>query len=159
MTKTAKAQPRTVVDAFRYLRRELTLLGAELLLDAGLGAKQATALVCLKERGAVTMSELAEEIQSDNAAATRIAISLEAMGLIKRTPSTTDRRQTLMQLTAKGLRKAPVALGVYDEVNRRIGGVLTKQDQRDLVALMDRLSDALRDGRATSPAPAPKKKR
>lgn len=160
MTKNVKAV-RPVLDAYRFMRREVTLLGSELLAEAELGAKQATALICLQSMGAVTMGELAEYIQSDNAAATRIATSLEAMGFITRSSSTTDRRQMVMRLTAKGAKKAPTAVGVQDELNRRIGAVLSKDDQRSLAALMDRLSTALRSDRERDAvvAPAPKKKR
>ena len=157
MSKNVKPA-RTVLDAYKFLRREVTLLGSVLLAEAGLGAKQATALICLQRSGAVTMGELAEYIQSDNAAATRIATSLEAMGLITRSASTTDRRQMVMRLTAKGVRKAPTAVGVQDELNRRIAAVLSKDDQRSLSALMDRLSDALRADRERGVAVVPVKK-
>ena len=67
----------------------------------------------------------------------------------------------VMRLTAKGAKKAPTAVGVQDELNRRIGAVLSKDDQRSLAALMDRLSTALRSDRERDAvvAPAPKKKR
>ena len=146
---------RTVLDAYKFLRREVTLLGSVLLAEAELGAKQATALICLQTSGAVTMGELAEYIQSDNAAATRIATSLEAMGFVTRSPSTTDRRQMVMRLTAKGAKKAPTAVGVQDELNRRIAAVLSKDDQRSLAAMMDRLSTALRTDRERGVAPPP----
>lgn len=137
----------SILDAYKYLRRELSLVGTELLKEAGLGAKQAQVLICLHQNREATMGTLADYIQSDNAAATRIVAALTTAGLVSRSVSRVDRRQTVNRLTAKGQRKALQAVNVYDELNRRIESVLSPSEQKQLATLMAHVSDGLRERR------------
>lgn len=64
------------------------------------------------ERGARTLTELADDLGTDAPAATVLINALEARGLVKRSPHPTDRRAKQVSLTGAGRRM----LGIVERI-------------------------------------------
>lgn len=87
-----------------------------------------------RRREGVTMSELSRMLLVSNGNATTVVDRLEADGLVRRTPSETDRRTVFVALTAEGLAQFEgLAAGHEAEVARMFGGL----SEADLDALTD----------------------
>lgn len=87
-----------------------------------------------RRREGVTMSELSRMLLVSNGNATTVVDRLEADGLVRRTPSESDRRTVFVALTAAGLQQFEVlAAGHEAEVARMFGGL----SEADLEALTD----------------------
>ena len=87
-----------------------------------------------RRRDGVTMSELSRMLLVSNGNATTVVDRLEADGLVRRTPSETDRRTVFVALTAAGLQQFEVlAAGHEAEVARMFGGL----SEADLDAMTD----------------------
>ncbi|NGQ89736.1 MarR family transcriptional regulator [Rhodobacter sp. HX-7-19] len=87
-----------------------------------------------RRREGVTMSELSRMLLVSNGNATTVVDRLESDGLVRRTPSETDRRTVFVALTAEGLAQFEgLAAGHEAEVARMFGGL----SEADLDALTD----------------------
>lgn len=132
-----------LVDVMGVLRAHMAGVAA----DMGLKFPE---LMLLRETGdGVPMGQGARAVGQDPSRVTLLADSLEARGLIKRQPDSTDRRVKKLVLTGRGRR-------MMREIEaRRLRGLpgldrLSAQDREDLARLLTRILD--RDsGRSTSP--------
>ncbi len=107
MAKPASASGGDVstVRAFnRFYTRQLGLLD-EAVYASAFSLTEARVLYELANRDGVTASELVRDLGLDAGYLSRLLAKFEAGGLITRTPSATDGRQTVLALTGKG-RKA-----------------------------------------------------
>ena len=90
-----------------------------------------------RRRDGVTMSELSRMLLVSNGNATAVVDRLEADGLVRRTPSDTDRRTVFAALTPDGLVQFEVYAAEHEaEVNRIFGGMTDTE--------LDGLSDLLK---------------
>ena len=90
-----------------------------------------------RRREGVTMSDLSRMLLVSNGNATAVMDRLEADGLVRRTPSDTDRRTVFAALTPTGLAQFEVLAAEHEaEVNRIFGGVSEAE--------LDGLSDILK---------------
>ena len=88
------------------------------------------------------MSELSRMLLVSNGNATAVVDRLEADGLVKRTPSDTDRRTVFAALTPEGLTQFEVYAAEHEvEVNRIFGG-LTEAELDQLSDLLKRMRGA-----------------
>ena len=71
---------------------------------------------------------------------TRLMITLEAKGYIRRSQSTGDRRQQLCSLTAKGRRVVDAAIPPFTATQERLVGALSKSEVLQMTALLRRVS-------------------
>jgi DNA-binding MarR family transcriptional regulator len=79
---------------------------------AGLTASQLSVLSTLDRHGPMTLGDLAVHEGVQPPSVTRMAVSLEEKGLVRRSSSETDRRSVLAAITPKGTK-------ALDEVRRR----------------------------------------
>ena len=87
-----------------------------------------------RRREGVTMSELSRMLLVSNGNATTVVDRLEKDGLVRRTPSETDRRTVYVGLTPEGLAQFEGLAADHEaEVNRLFGGL----SEADLDALTD----------------------
>lgn len=92
-----------------------------------------------RRREGVTMSELSRMLLVSNGNATTVVDRLEADGLVRRTPSETDRRTVFVALTAAGLQQFEVlAAGHEAEVARMFAG-LSEADLEALTEILKRM--------------------
>lgn len=128
---------------------------------AVLSLSKLTVLGELHREGVCTAAAMASALRLQPQSLTRVLAELQRQSLIARTPNSSDRRESLIQITAEG-----EALLAADVLARRvrlaeaISSMLTPTEQQFLriaAALMDRLAssldgdpqaDARRDGQA-----------
>lgn len=95
-----------------------------------------------RRREGLSMSELSRMLLVSNGNATTVVDRLEQDGLVRRTPSETDRRTIFVTLTPEGLETFErYATGHEDEVNR-IFGHLTEGDLDLLTDILKRMGGA-----------------
>lgn len=124
----------------QYLRVSSREVGQE----SGLTPTQIQILNLLKRRGATGMKALAREMAIKAPTLTDSVLALERKGLVKRRPSSADRRVMLAELTDKGLARANAVSGwpaplldVVSTLSPEEAGML----QRSLVKLISHLQD------------------
>nr|WP_232843847.1 MarR family transcriptional regulator [Rhodobacter amnigenus] len=95
-----------------------------------------------RRRDGVTMSELSRMLLVSNGNATTVVDRLEADGLVRRTPSETDRRTVFVALTPEGLAQFEgLAAGHEAQVARMFGG-LSEADLDALTEILKRMGAA-----------------
>lgn len=102
-----------VLIALRRVIRATDLYSKHLAKTSGLTAPQILLLQAIRDRGQVTIGELAEEISLSQATVTTIIDRLEKRGLVYRERSTTDKRKVHAFLTGEAravLEHAPMPL-------------------------------------------------
>lgn len=95
--------------------------------------------------GTLTAGELARACHVTSARMAQTLNQLEADGLVTRTPSKTDRRRTIVRMTDAG--EAELR-SYFDGVTRFAAGLLRElgeKDSRELVRILGRLADVLRE--------------
>lgn len=92
-----------------------------------------------RRREGVTMSELSRMLLVSNGNATTVVDRLEKDGLVRRTPSETDRRTVFVALTADGLAQFEGLAADHEaEVSRRFAG-LSEADLDTLTDILKRM--------------------
>lgn len=88
---------------FRHVLRQFLAFSEQRAADAGVTPQQHQALLAIRaaEPAAASVGYLAERLILKPHSATGLIDRLQALGLIVRQPSATDRRQALVALTAK----------------------------------------------------------
>lgn len=105
-------------------------------------------LVRSPEHG-LPMNRLAREAALTSGGFTKMADRMEDLGLIKRVPSTLDRRVTIIQLTAQGVASA-------DQARRITAGYLRRNVLTPLgVETAEALGESMRALRAANAEPSP----
>ena len=114
------------------------------LKERGIGYAWMRALGALHcGEGPIIMSDLGEELGVTPRNVTKLVDELEAEGLVRRLPHPSDRRATLIELTEKGGEKISEGYAEYVAVTSELFSVLSKEDQRELIRLMDLLYEEL----------------
>jgi DNA-binding MarR family transcriptional regulator len=106
-----------------------------------------------RRREGVTMSELSRMLLVSNGNATAVVDRLEADGLVRRTPSETDRRTVFVALTPKGLARFETLAAEHEAHVDRLFADLSEADLDLLTSLLKRMGprDDL-DGRLATPS-------
>lgn len=102
-----------VLVALRRVIRATDLHSKHLSKTTGLTSPQILLLRAIRNRGEVTIGELAEEVSLSQATVTNILDRLEKRGLVYRERSTEDKRKVHAYLTENGidiLKNAPIPL-------------------------------------------------
>ncbi len=132
----------------RFYTREIGALH-DSLLQSGFSLAEARVLYELAERTGVTATELGRDLGLDSGYLSRIVQRFERDGLVTRTTSETDRRQTPLSLTVAGRAAfAPLDTRSRDEVGALLSA-LAEPAQAALVAAMGRIETLLGAGQAT----------
>ncbi len=94
--------------AFRHTLRRFLMFSESAAREIGLASQQYQALLAVRGhpgRDAIAISELAEQLLIKHNSAVGLVDRLEAEGLVRRQPSTADRRKVDIVLTSKGTRR------------------------------------------------------
>lgn len=114
------------------------------LKERGIGYAWMRALGALHRGGGpIIMSDLGEELGVTPRNVTKLVDELETEGLVRRLPHPSDRRATLIELTAKGREKIDEGYAEYVAVTSELFSVLSEEDRWELIRLMDLLYDEL----------------
>ena len=156
MTAAAEAMTTSALDARVAAVRQFNRLYTRRIgvlrdnfLDSSFSLAEARVLYELTRRQSATASEIAAELGLDHGYLSRILRGFSERGLIAKTISAADRRQSLLSLTAKGrMAFAPVDKRSQDDCAAMLGK-LSLPDQERVVTAMHIIERALGE------APAP----
>lgn len=94
-------------------------------------------------RGGVTPVALADHMGIDRAAVTRVIDQLEEKKLLRRTPHKSDRRSTVLELTARGTKLLPKLVAASKDTNESFLGLLSPGDAEAVLSLVRKLGERL----------------
>jgi DNA-binding MarR family transcriptional regulator len=129
----------TLADAFRSVSRQLRETSQETLAPWDINPSQFRALRVLSHHGAIRLSDLSGRLHIAPRSATEVVDALESRSLVERRPDPSDRRATLVELTAHGtdvLRAIRTARGTEAE---RVFDRLTPADRDHLARILRQL--------------------
>ena len=92
-----------------------------------------------RRREGVTMSELSRMLLVSNGNATTVVDRLEKDGLVRRTPSETDRRTVFVALTPEGLAQFEIYAAQHEAEVSRVFGGLSETDLDLLTDILKRM--------------------
>jgi DNA-binding MarR family transcriptional regulator/GNAT superfamily N-acetyltransferase len=153
MPAAASALDQRVAAVRRFNRFYTQRIGAleEGLLKSEFSLSEVRVLYEVAHRERPTAAELARDLGLDPGYLSRILARFARRGLVRRHPSDTDGRQTLLELTEKGARTLGPLEARSTEDIRGLLGVLSEADQARLEQAMDTVATLLG---ARRPAPA-----
>lgn len=130
------------VTRMSFLLKHLKRQRGEALATHGLQSFEYETLHVLAGRGSpyrASPSEIAAELRISPAAVTGRLDALEQRGLLRRLPSSTDRRKVIVELSEAGHRAWQETIGSMGGEEERILGVLSPAERRQLADLLRRL--------------------
>ncbi|MFA0811156.1 MarR family winged helix-turn-helix transcriptional regulator [Microbulbifer epialgicus] len=132
-----------VLVALRRVIRATDLHSRHLAKTTGLTAPQVLLLQTIRNKGEVTIGELANEVSLSQATVTNILDRLEKRGFVYRQRSQSDKRKVHAYLTeqaAETLRDAPIPL--QDQFTRQFGD-LKDWEQSMIIASLQRVAQMM----------------
>jgi len=96
-----------------------------------------------KNGGEMTPSEISEAVYREKNTITAVLNTMEEQGVVRREPSTNDRRSVKVVITEKGWNEANRLNPVAQELSREALSCLDKQNVEDLVETMRTLRENL----------------
>ena len=135
------------------LARAHRALAADLLRPLGLHPGQELLLMFLWEHGPQRQTDLAEHVATDSASMTRTVQRLERAGFVRRRPSTTDRRVTLVEPTPASQALRPRVAAIWARIEQATAGDLGPAEREDATALLRALERNV--GSIADPATSP----
>lgn len=138
------ADTATILGGLGRLIRELTRQTGGAEETRGMTATQRIALVELGEDGPFRLGDLADRMGTSAPTATRAVDALESLGLAKREPEPADRRALRIGLTEQGRALFAERTARAADVFAPATASLTADERRTLLALLERMTAALR---------------
>jgi MarR family transcriptional regulator for hemolysin len=123
--------------AARRLDREAD---ARLRATAGVTTAQAAVLFLLARRGERRMADIGETLSLNPPAVTGLVNRMEALSLVVKTASKTDRRSALVSLTEKGRAMGDAADHILRDLNTELEARLGEDDSDMLHRVLTRLA-------------------
>lgn len=138
----------------RFYTRRIGVL-QDRFLQSPFGLAEARVLYELTQRDRPTATELCESLDLDAGYLSRILRGFGERGLVTRTPSPDDRRQSRLSLTAKGSKAyAPLERRSHDDVAAMLG-TLEVAEQERVIAAMGTIERLIGEPRHTPDAAQP----
>ena len=131
-----------IVDRINGLRRRFTAMADETLEELGLGLGEWKVLTTLRLGGPPfqrSAGMLAKRTELSSGAMTNRLDRMEEAGLVKRVADPDDRRGVLVELTKEGHRLWEEGLSAQSANESFVAAALTKDEKRQLNALLRRL--------------------
>lgn len=119
--------------------RGFARLSEQRLKPLGFGVGHLPVLVALSEGRAETQRDLAQFARIEQPSMAQMLGRMERDGLIRRTPSATDGRSSLIALTGDAEARMPEALRVLLRGNSEALDGFTKEEAAQLVSLLKRM--------------------
>lgn len=127
---------------FRVARLHKSLAG-RLLREIGLHPGQELVLMTLWSGGPQRQVDLVASLESDAPTMTRSISRLEKSGLVRRTPSLTDRRVMIVEVTEAGLALRPKVDRMWSELERLTIEGLSEEQRSGISASLGLLESTL----------------
>jgi len=135
----------TLLREIGQLLRQLTRLVGGADDGPPMTATQRIALVELGEEGPLRLNDLAQRMGTSTPTASRAVDTLEALGLVTRAPDADDRRALSLTVSERGRalldERLARAAAAFDPATAS----LSVDERRELLALLRRMTDTLRD--------------
>jgi len=96
-----------------------------------------------KNGGEMTPSEISETVFREKNSITAVINTLERQGVVRREPSTNDRRSVKVVITDKGWKEANRLSPIAQELSREVLSCLNKEKVENLVEIMRNLRENL----------------
>jgi MarR family transcriptional regulator for hemolysin len=129
------------IEALTKVSRKIRTTFNQQATAQGLTYPRARALFRLAARQNMTQSELAFELELEQATMVRLLDRMEEHGLIERRQDPADRRAKLISLTAHGAEQAALVRRLADEMRSQIFQGIDVEQLRIAIALLDRVSE------------------
>ena len=129
----------TLADAFRSVSRQLRETSQETLAPWDINPSQFRALRMLNHHGAIRLSDLSGRLHIAPRSATEVVNALESRGLVERRPDPSDRRATLVEVTAHGTGVLGAIRAARGTEAERIFDRLTPADRDHLARILRQL--------------------
>ena len=128
-----------VSHAIFRLAREHKSLAARLLRDCGLYPGQELVLITLWNDGPQRQVDLVNTLDSDAPTMARSIARLEKAGLVRRAPSSTDRRALIVEATEASLDLRERVEGIWAQLERATVGDLSGERTAEAVRVLAEL--------------------
>jgi DNA-binding MarR family transcriptional regulator len=129
----------TLADAFRSVSRQLRETSQETLAPWDINPSQFRALRMLNHHGAIRLSDLSGRLHIAPRSATEVVDALESRGLVERRPDSSDRRATLVEVTACGTGVLEAIRAARGTEAERVFGRLSQPDRDHLARILGQL--------------------
>jgi DNA-binding MarR family transcriptional regulator len=128
------------LEIFVETKRVVSLVAVRMMAPLGLGRAQVALLRELGRSGPATLSALAHATVLDPSAAARSLTVLSNRGWIRRRRGEFDRRESYVELTARGRRFVTRVEATYSDIARLLSARLDDRDIADLERICAKLS-------------------
>jgi len=132
-----------VSSAIVRVARLHRMLASQLLRKIGLHPSQELVMMQLWEGGPQRQADLARVLGTDAATMTRTIQRLEHGGFVRRTPSPTDRRSTIIEATPASMTLRSEVERVWNELESGVAGDLSPTEHIQSLALLTRMEAGL----------------
>ena len=129
----------TLADAFRSVSRQLRETSQETLAPWDINPSQFRALRMLNHHGAIRLSDLSGRLHIAPRSATEVVDALESRSLVERRPDPSDRRATLVEVTAHGTGVLGAIRAARGTEAERLFDRLTPADRDHLARILRQL--------------------
>ncbi|MGT2529679.1 MarR family winged helix-turn-helix transcriptional regulator [Streptomyces nojiriensis] len=119
------------------------MLAQQLLRRVGLHTGQELVMMQLWDRGPQRQTDLVRLLGSDAATMTRTIRRLEHAGFVRRRPSETDKRATIIEPTAASLALRAEVERIWAELESSVTDHLTPDERTEALAVLTRIADGL----------------
>lgn len=141
-----------ILVALRRIMRAVDLRSKALEKQVGLTVPQLLVLQVLNDQGRLNVSEIANAVNLSQGTATSIVQRLVSKGLVRKEPSSADRRMVLVELTGPGKRKLEDAPELFQEKFTERFEQLDSWEQKMLISAVERIA-AIMNAEAVHAAP------
>jgi MarR family transcriptional regulator for hemolysin len=128
------------LEALTKVSRKIRTAFNQQVTAHGLTYPRARALFRLAKKQNMTQSELACELELEQATMVRLLDRMEENGLIERRPDANDRRVKLLVLTAYGEEQAALVRAIADRMREQIFADIDPDELHAAVVLLERIS-------------------
>ena len=128
------------IETFAETKRIVSLIAWRMMAPLGLGRAQVALLRELGRSGPTTQCALAHATMLDPSAAARSLTVLSDRGWIRRRRGERDRRESYVELTARGRQFVTSVEATYGQIAKRLGARLDQRDVADLERICAKLS-------------------
>jgi DNA-binding MarR family transcriptional regulator len=135
--------PHRLVKLFWQLAPAFTRWAESHMTQKDLTPQRVRLMVPLLENGPMMMSALRNELGVSATSITALVDTLEKDGMVKRRAHKTDRRTTMVEITAKAEKKLTDNCSHFKDQVSEIFSGLSAAEQKQLLALLEKMRGAL----------------
>ena len=121
------------------LERALSRIADKALKPAGITASHLPVLVALKDGGKLTQKDLATASEVEQPSMAQLLSRMERDGLIRREPSPTDKRSSVVSLTDLAMSRLDPGRQILRRIDDETCSVLSDAERKTLTILLHKL--------------------